>query len=411
MQPNPQAIPTPIPKTDSLSARVIRQPLRRWLLRAVGVSLSLRGRGARVEGQPPKKILLIRPDHLGDLLFVTPALKFVREQLPHAHITLLVGPWAMPVVSHNPHVDAIQTLEFPGFTRRAKSSPLAPYMMLRNAAQQLRVQQFDAVVILRFDHWWGALLAALALIPRRIGYDVPEVKPFLTDVVRYEPGRHEVAQNIRLIARLVHTSEPMVTPKSFPLEFPTTPEEDDAAQRFLLAHAIAEHERFAIIVPGSGALVKLWRAEGWARVAEDLYERDNMRVMLIGAAGSERALIENIVAQSHAPIVNAFGQTALAHLAALFKRASLAIGTDSGPMHLAVAMGTPSVHLFGPVSARAFGPWGDSSRHVVLTSGLVCIPCNRLDYTRAEVPVHPCVRLIAERQVLAAAESVLSAES
>ena len=406
MLPDPQTIPTPVPKTDHPS---LRRPLRLALLRVAALALSLRGRQATEEGASNPRILLIRPDHLGDLLFVTPALRFLRAQLPAAHVTALVGPWARPVLEGNPCLDAIQTLEFPGFTRRAKGSPLAPYAYLREAARQINSQRFDVAVILRFDHWWGALLAALARIPRRIGYGVPEVKPFLDDVMHYERDRHEVAQNLRLVARAAGASEPAgITPASLPLEFYPGRADDEAAQQLLRSNGIQPNDRFAVLVPGSGAQVKRWREDGFARVADALGGRLQLKIVIAGAR-DEHSLAARICAQARVPIVNAAGATTLAQLAALFARAALAIGTDSGPMHLAVAMRTPSVHLFGPVSARAFGPWGDPARHIVVTSGLACIACNRLDYTESEVPAHPCVRLIAERQVLAAVDAVLNA--
>ena len=184
---------------------------------------------------------------------------------------------------------------------------------------------------------------------------------------------------------------------------------------------VPSRERFALLVPGSGALVKLWREDGFARVAEALDAR-GLKVVIAGAGDAERALARQIAALSRAPLISAVGETTFEQLAALFERAALVVGTDSGPMHLAVAMRTPSVHLFGPVSVQTFGPWGDQTvrgsgdaglgerpaRHIVLTSGLACIACNRLDYDAAELPAHPCVRLIADRQVLAAIEAIIS---
>jgi heptosyltransferase-2/heptosyltransferase-3 len=224
--------------------------------------------------------------------------------------------------------------------------------------------------------------------------------------VPYEPGRHEVAQNLRLAARLARASEPAAAPADWPLDFRISAADEEFAHGWLSAHGIGDGTRYAVLVPGSGAEVKLWRAEGFARVADTLWERWGLRAVIAGSDG-ERALAEEIASQAQHPPVIAAGQTTLGQLAALFTRAALAIGTDSGPMHLAVAMRTPSVHLFGPVSGRAFGPWGDPARHIVLTSGLACVPCNRLDYTHAEVPAHPCVRLIGERAVLDAAARAL----
>ena len=106
-------------------------------------------------------ILVIRPDHLGDLLFTTPALRLLRQNYPGARITALVGPWGAPILANNPHVDEIITLPFPGFTRQAKPSPWQPYTLLRHWARRLR-GQYDLAFVLRFDHWWGALLAQQA---------------------------------------------------------------------------------------------------------------------------------------------------------------------------------------------------------------------------------------------------------
>ena len=147
----------------------------------------------------PSSILFIRPDHLGDLLFTTPALRALREAFPQARITCLVGPWGEAVVTGNPCIDEVMLCSFPGFTRQPKRSIIEPYVVLGRYARLLREKEFDSAVVLRFDHWWGALLAYLARIPRRLGYDIAEVKPFLTDVVPYVPGRHEVEQNLALM--------------------------------------------------------------------------------------------------------------------------------------------------------------------------------------------------------------------
>jgi len=97
----------------------------------------------------------------------------------------------------------------------------------------------------------------------------------------------------------------------------------------------------------------------------------------------------------------------LSELAAIMARCRLVLGVDSGPLHLAVALGVPTVHLFGPVDSRAFGPWGDPAHHIVVTSEMHCIPCNRLDYAPAELHQHPCVRNITVEQVLEAVKGLI----
>jgi len=360
--------------------------------------------------QSPLSILLIRPDHLGDLLFTTPALRALRESFPQARITGLVGPWAEAVVASNPCLDEVMLCPFPGFTRQPKRSIIEPYVVLGRYARLLREKEFDLAVVLRFDHWWGALLAYLARIPHRVGYDIAEVKPFLTDAVPYVPGRHEVKQNLALVEAV--SGQPPLRrldghpSQGFPLEFPLRAQDQEFATRYLAEQGVGDDDPLVCIHPGAGAPVKLWRKEGWARVADALVERYGAKVILIGSA-SEKPLVQAIAEQMASQPLVAAGQTTLGGLAALMARCRLVLGVDSGPLHLAVAVGTPTVHLYGPVDSRTFGPWGDPARHVILASDMDCIPCNRLDYREDELEAHPCVRDISEAQVIEAAKRLL----
>ena len=353
--------------------------------------------------RPPSSILLIRPDHLGDLLFATPAIRALRAALPQVYIACLVGPWSKAVLRNNPHLDEVMTCPFPGFTRRPKPSPVQPYSLLWRYARWLRARRFDLAVVLRFDHWWGALLAYLAGIPRRVGYDVAEVRPFLTEAVPYVPGRHEVEQNLALVERAAGCELPMA---DSPLEFHLTAEDRAFAEGFLTERGVGEGDLLICIHPGAGAPVKLWREEAWARVGDALAQRYGAKIILTGSAG-ERPLCEAIARRMAAEPIVAAGETTLGGLAALMARSRLVLGVDSGPLHLAVAVGAPTVHLYGPVDSRTFGPWGDPARHVVITSNMDCIPCNRLDYAPEELDEHPCVRNIPAERVLEAAERLL----
>src|SRR5450432_2979484 len=114
----------------------------------------------------PPRILIIRPDHLGDLVLATPVLNALKEHAPDAHITMMVGPWSREVVARHPAIDAILTCPFPGF-QRAPQKPLAPYQLLFQMARQLRNAHYDLAINLRPDFWWAAALIYLAGIPRR----------------------------------------------------------------------------------------------------------------------------------------------------------------------------------------------------------------------------------------------------
>lgn len=371
----------------------------------VGLSRLPIGSGrSRQKPEETRKIFVIRPDHLGDVLFTTPALRLLRSAFPQAKITYMVGEWSKEVIENNPNLDEVLTCPFPWFTRQPKRSLLAPYLLLLREARRLRTYNFDLAINLRFDFWWGALLAYFAAIPQRIGYDTRECRPFLSRAIPYLSGRHEVEQNLLLVKECTPAEKGNVVGHDTALEFTTTPD-DEAFAASRLASILC-HKPLIALHPGAGADVKLWTDQGFAQVADALAQRHGARIILTGST-AEQNLVRDIADQMNSsPLI--ITDATLSQLAAVFRRCDLAIGVDSGAMHLAVAMGTPSVHLYGPVSDSTFGPWGDSQQHVVVKSDLPCIPCNRLDYEPWELGKHLCVKAISPAQVLEAAEKVLA---
>ena len=360
-----------------------------------------------VPTDPPRSVLLVRPDHLGDVLFTVPALRHLRRTWPEAHVTMLVGPWSRAVADGIPYLDEVITCPFPWFSRKARRWPLEPYWLLRGAARRLAIHGFDLSIVMRFDHWWGAWLTQLAGISHRWSYDGAEVSPFQTRTVPYVSGRHEVLQNLTLVEAA--TGFPSA-PGDRHLEFRPSAEEILSAGDLLAEEGVQHDDTLVCVHPGTGAPVKLWRNEAWAEVIESLVREHGLRVVVTGGPG-ETELVADLTERLSVSVVNLVGRTHLGQLASILERCRLVLGVDSGPMHLAVAMGTPTVHLFGPVDARLFGPWGDPQRHLILTSDRECIPCNRLDYTVSELGAHPCVREIAVEPVVAAIRQVLRSDS
>ncbi len=380
--------------------------------------------GARKAAQSAKKtletprILLVRPDHLGDLLMTTPIFHALKQQAPNAHISMMVGPWSSEVIARHPDIDRILTCQFPGFQRAAQKA-LTPYILLFNTAKQLQHGHFDVAINLRPDFWWGAALLYLARIPRRVGYALEPGKPFLTHALPFQSPEHATISNLHLASAALQSigypplDEPY-TPEYYPLHFfPTTAEQQWASAR-LFDEGIDTDTSLVVIHPGSGAAVKLWRTEGWATCADALTKSLTMatpvRIILTGSE-NERPMLEEIARNMQSPAVLVTDAT-IGQLAALQAKALLVLSVDSGPLHLAVSQGTPTLQLFGPTDPRIFGPWGKNERHIVLASTHRCpscpnIPCGRLDFPPQEVPDHPCVRLITEQQVLAEVEKLL----
>jgi len=334
----------------------------------------------------PARILYIKPDHLGDLLLATPVLAALRRRFPTAQIAGLVGPWSRPILEHNPDIDILLTCPFPGFTRtltdaETSKRPLSaigyrlsaiiqPYLLLLHFALLLRAGRYDLAIIGRDDHWWGAALALLAGIPQRVGFAVPECRPFLSVALPWNPAQHVTAQGLALV-EAVAVREPIA---EHPLaRFDPLPADIDWARAWLQTQGVGADEVLVAIHPGTGGPAKLWFADRWAAVADALHTQ-GARVLLTGGPG-EQALVDEVAGSMRAAPLALVGQTTIGQLAALFRRAALVLGVDSGPLHLAAAQGRSTLHLYGPGDAGRFGPWGDPARHVVIRVDLWCSPC------------------------------------
>jgi heptosyltransferase-2/heptosyltransferase-3 len=366
------------------------------LLRQIGCAAGF----SRRPSAPIRRVVVIKPDHLGDVLLLTPALRRLRAALPDAHISLLIGPWSADAVRGNPDIDAVLFCAFPGFTRRPKPGLLQPYGLLLRTAWLLRAGNYDLALIARDDHWWGALLALLAGIPRRIGHAAPETAALLTEALPYDPGAHVTVQSLDLVGRL--SGEERETAIGMPMmRAPIIPEDEAWAATWLAAHG-AEHDRLVAIHPGAGGPAKLWIAARWAMLADALAAQ-GYRVLLTGGPG-ERDLIEEIRQRLAAPALVLAGAATLGQLAALYRRCGLVLGVDSGPMHLATAAGVRTVVLFGPVDHHRFAPWGPPERHTIVRSGLWCSPCGVIEACPRGTCPSECMTTITVAQVLATLE-------
>lgn len=392
---------------DPLAAPPARVRMRRILGRMLATPWSRKwvgtGSPQTAEDVAVSHLLLVRPDHLGDLIFLGPALRWLRLQSPTTHLTLAIGPWGLPALpALADGYDDLLVIPFPGFERGTRAGVWERWSLLGRLASQLRSRRFDAALILRPDHWWGAMLAALAGIPQRVGFATPETTPWLTTVLSL-PHEHAAASNLRLAGAWLGQSAPS-DPQEQPLHFALDEHDDQALSQLLLAVGIGTDRQLTVIHPGAGAAVKLWQADGWGQAARALAAQG--LAVVVTAGPDEEALAADVTAASQGTAINLAGRTSFGELAALLARASLALGPDSGPLHLAAAVGTPTVHLFGPADPVRYGPWGDPNRHIVLRSDWTCVPCGRLDWS--DLPAHGCVAAITVEQVLAAAKCLLA---
>ena len=391
------------------------------IVRVIG-ALQIRKAALITSKDKPTRILLLRPDHLGDLILTTPILDALRSYAPDAQITMMIGPWSSEVVARHPALNRLITCPFPGFQRAAQRA-FDPYILLFRTAQQVGREEYDLAINLRPDFWWGAALLYLAGVPQRIGYAIQPGTPFLTRPLPFPAAEHATVSNLRLVSAGLQAlgnsmlEEPYTSAK-YPLYFKPTEAERAWVDEQLHNVGIDREEPIVVIHAGTGGAVKLWRTEAWAHVADTLTTTEILpraaRIVLTGS-NSERAMLEEIVqGMKSQPVL--MTNTTVGQLAALLARAQLVLGVDNGPLHMAVAQDTPSLRIFGPTDPRIFGPWGDKKRHRVIAATQRCatcpvIPCGRLDFRPEEISEHPCVRNITEREVLQTIAELVQAEA
>lgn len=352
------------------------------------------------QGAPfePRRILLVQLDHLGDAVISTAVLPMLRKRYPQGSIEVLAGPWNRELFEAMDEVDRVHVSRANRFARCGRWAwPMATlYWGLR-----LRRRRFDLAIDLRgeFPH---ALLLWLSGARRRVGWACGGGRFLLTDWAAYVPERPEVASRMALLAAAgIEPPEPAACRPTF-----RPPEAARRAIRHRLAQLApvtgAPGPRI-VIHPGAGTPAKMWPAQYWRTLVAELLASGHGPVFLVGSVSDCRAAAVVRRGMPPAAVIDWTGRWDIAHLGALLEQADLMIGADSGPGHLAAAVGTPVVSLFsGTNSPRQWRPGG--SPVAVVRHPVPCSPCHR---NRCPLPDHPCMRGLRPKLVFQAAARLL----
>jgi ADP-heptose:LPS heptosyltransferase len=245
------------------------------------------------------------------------------------------------------------------------------------------------------------MLAHVAGISERIGYATENVEQFLTQAIPYQHD-HAIRQNLRLVEQWTST----ISDEDVSYYLNIYDDERESIKEHLAKFGMKAKQPYFCIHPGSGTWVKRWQNAAWAKVADTLIEQLDATVVFTGT-NSERSLINDIQNRMQHKSYTTAGELSLEMLTALYEKALVVLGPDSGPLHLAAAVKTPTVALFGPANPIEFSPWGDKRQHMILHSAIGCRPCRVLDWGDDDPENHPCLRDISIGQVLEAARTVV----
>jgi ADP-heptose:LPS heptosyltransferase len=360
------------------------------------------------------RILVVRAAGIGDLLLAVPALRALREARPHATIEVLVTPQAAALLRDSPVVDRVMCFDKAPWDYaqdwvRAPAK-LRPLVELGHA---LRASRYDAVLILhhqtlRFGRlkYRALLAAARPAVSVGLGNDRAE---FFDVSVRDEGfgERHEADYALDVVAAALGIARPALTGATLA----------DLGWGDLMLPGRTACPPLVALHPGSGtySLARRWPVERFAAVASALHAEFAARVVIVG--GSEDAAVtEQLTDSLDAPpwLTVQPATASLRETAALLARASLFIGNDSLPMHLAAATGAPVIAIFGPSNHRAWGPLpaAGGGPAIVVRQDLTCSPCfyrgHRLG-TPEGCPPRPCLTELDVPIVLRHARALLGA--
>jgi len=335
-----------------------------------------------------KNILVIKLRYIGDVLLATPVLRTLRDRFPHARLTMAVNEGTEDVLKWNPDLDEVLVVDRGGLVQQIRF------------LHEVRRRRFDCVIDLT-DGDRSAMLSRLSGAPVRIGFNeerrwrgllYTSVAQTRSDVI------HRMERDLEAVRMLG------IEPKVSPLVLHTSHQDEGDAARLLGEAGLgADSSRPLVMLhPGARYWFKAWPAERFATLADRLTDAYGCRV-LVGGDANDREVAHAIRARARsAPEVLA-GHTTLLQFAAVLKRCALFVGNDNGPMHMAAALGTPVVGLFGPSDPSVWGPRGRNVE--VLYKGLDCRRCFHPTCTRGD---QNCMRLITVDEVFSAAGSLLT---
>ncbi len=340
-------------------------------------------------------ILIVKMSAIGDVIHTLPAANALRKHFPDAHITWLVEEAARGIVESHEAVDRVLILK-----RRCWLKGLLGPCWLENLTsifhfvKEIRDTTYDVVIDFQ-GLLKSAAIVGLCRTKRSMGYNKTREFSFMVLSDRMPPfdmDKHAILRYLNLIKYLgVNTSE-----IKFNVPFGAKERSDI---RSMLRQKGWYKQSIVAMSPVAKWLTKLWDVDKFCGLADRLIEEFGVFVVFTGS-DTDKKEIAKIISRMRHPCTDFSGQTDLKHLAALYEECKCLVSTDTGPMHLAAAVGTPVVALFGPTAPWRTGPFGEG--HEVLRVDLSCSPCFKKKCNRGD-----CMRDISVEQVFGSVARIL----
>jgi heptosyltransferase II len=343
-----------------------------------------------------KNILVVQTAFIGDVILTLPLVQACRKLFPSAQIDLILTPAAAQLCAQHPDIRKVIS-----YDKRGNDRGISRLLAL---SRQIRQERYDLALV-PHRSLRSAALVTLSKIPVRIGFDRSAGRWLLTGTVKYSHTSHEIDRNLSLLKPLTDSAVNRELPRLFPSEA-----QEKRVDRLVVEMEVARPASLVAIAPGTVWNTKRWLKEGFSSLAVNLDE-SGYEVVLVGSP-EDRAMCEEIrILSGSSHVYNAAGMLSLLESAELIRRCNVLICNDSAPMHMAAAVGTPVVAIFGAtVPAFGFGPSGPRDV-VVETQGLSCRPCSIHGGAKCPIKTFDCMKNISYTRVFQTVSKVLSTGS
>ncbi len=354
-----------------------------------------------------KHILIYNPFGIGDVLFSTPLIKVLAENFSAARINYICNERVYYLLKNSPHLNEIAIFEKDSLRNLAKSSKIRFLKEFIGFLKKIKSFKADLMIDLSLNYQ-VSLIGKFLGIPRRIGFNYRNRGRFLTDKIDLQgfEEKHVVLYYLGLL-NLININVPR---KIFTEAF-TAQDDDIWADNFIGERRL--NKKFILgIVPGGGkswgkdARYRRWPVSKFAHVIDRLIGNLNVPIILFGDK-DEKELCDSMQSVIHNKVINLGGKTSLGQFMSLIKRCGLVLCNEGGSLHIAVALGVPTVSIFGPVDEKIYGPYSpDMSKHIIVSDRSKCKPCySKFKYKNCDKII--CLDSISEDKVFDAVTKLM----
>lgn len=342
-----------------------------------------------------KKILVVQTAFIGDVILTLPLVQSIKKFIPDSEIHFLTIPYSAGVTKNHPDITSCIIYDKHGVDKGIKG-------FLRKL-KELRAHKYD-IAFVPHRSFRSALLVFLSNINLRIGFDVSSGRFLFNRIIKYKNNLHEIERNLSLLEGLSLN----VSDKVYPRLYPDINDVEFVDKIF--SELKIDIEKKVCVAPGSVWNTKRWSKEGYIELIKKL---TTMKIVVFLIGGKEDyelcRYIENNVNRTE--LINLCGRLTLLQSAEIMRRSQLLITNDSAPVHIASAMDTPVVEIYGPTTPK-FGFYPYSSRSVVLeVNGLDCRPCRIHGSRKCPTGKFECMTQIKHEEVMKRSLEILGIES